>query len=214
LLGFSRDGFHWHRPDRTPFLGVDETPGAWNYANVQSAGGGCLVIGDRLYFYVSGRGKMKTIDPAVTGLATLRRDGFASMDADKTGGELITRPITFKGKYLFVNADVPEGELRVEVLDKIGQVIGPFSKESSVPISSDKTLEAVRWSGASDLSAIAGQTVRFRFHMRNGRLYSFWVSPDESGASYGYVAAGGPGFTELRDTTGQTAYKAMKELSH
>jgi hypothetical protein len=213
LLGFSRDGFHWHRPDRTPFVGVNETPGAWNYANIQSAGGGCLVIGDRLYFYVSGRGKMKTIDPAVTGLATLRRDGFASMDADKTGGELMTRPVTFKGKYLFVNADVPEGELRVEVLGKTGQIIGPFSKGSCAPISADKTLQRVRWSGASDLSAIAGQTVRFRFLVNNGRLYSFWVSPDESGASYGYVAAGGPGFTQPRDTTGTAAYNAAKGIA-
>ena len=30
-------------------------PGDWNWANVQSAGGGCPVVGDRLYFYVSGR---------------------------------------------------------------------------------------------------------------------------------------------------------------
>ena len=45
-IGFSRDGFHWDRPDRATFLGVSQTEGAWNYANVQSAGGGCLVVGD------------------------------------------------------------------------------------------------------------------------------------------------------------------------
>jgi hypothetical protein len=43
-------------------------------------------------------------------------------------------------------------------------------------------------------------------------LYSFWVSPNESGASMGYVAAGGPGFIEHRDTTGLEAYKAAKEI--
>jgi hypothetical protein len=32
--------------------------------------------------------------------------------------------------------------------------------------------------------------VRFRFSMRAGQLYSFWVSADESGASGGYYAAG------------------------
>ncbi|MGB2820958.1 MAG: hypothetical protein WBF17_08255, partial [Phycisphaerae bacterium] len=52
LLGFSRDGFHFHRPDRRRFIGVTETDGAWNWGNVQSAGGGCLVVGDKLYFYV------------------------------------------------------------------------------------------------------------------------------------------------------------------
>jgi hypothetical protein len=54
-VGYSRDGFHWSRPDRQAFLSVSEHVGDWNWANVQSAGGCCLVVGDELYFYVSGR---------------------------------------------------------------------------------------------------------------------------------------------------------------
>jgi hypothetical protein len=42
--------------------------------------------------------------------------------------------------------------------------------------------------------------VRFRFSLRNGELYAFWVSPGEAGASHGYVGAGGPGLTGLADT--------------
>jgi hypothetical protein len=45
--------------------------------------------------------------------------------------------------------------------------------------------------------------VRLRFHLSNAQLYSFWVSGDASGASQGYVAAGGPGFTGPKDTTGR-----------
>ncbi len=48
-----------------------------------------------------------------------------------------------------------------------------------------------------------GKPVRFRFHLTSGRLYAFWVSPETSGASQGYVAAGGPGFTGATDTTGK-----------
>ncbi|MFQ6098587.1 MAG: hypothetical protein ACE5O2_12745, partial [Armatimonadota bacterium] len=55
LLGFSRDGFHWHRPNRAAFIPVSERQGDWNWGNVQSAGGCCLVVGDELWFYVSGR---------------------------------------------------------------------------------------------------------------------------------------------------------------
>jgi hypothetical protein len=40
-------------------------------------------------------------------------------------------------------------------------------------------------------------------------LYSFWVSPERSGASQGYVAAGGPGFTGARDTVGAAAYRSV-----
>ena len=61
------------------------------------------------------------------------------------------------------------------------------------------------WKGAADLSALAGKPVRFRFHLRSGRLFAFWVSPDESGASHGYVAAGGPGYTGPTDTVGAAA---------
>lgn len=197
-VGFSRDGFHWTRPDRRPFCPVSETPGEWNYANVQSAAGGCLIMGDQLYFYVSARGNGR-----VAGLATLRRDGFASMDADSTGGTLTTRLVTFKGRHLFVNLDVPPGELRAEILDENGKPIAPFTRDNCVPVRGDRTLAPVHWSGVADLSVVAGRKVRLRFHLTDGRLYALWVSPDDSGASYGYVAAGGPGFTTNMDTTGR-----------
>ena len=202
-LGFSRDGWSWSRPDREPFCPVSEDEQAWNWGNVQSAGGGCLVVGDTLYFYVSGRGH----HGQSTGLAMLRRDGFVSMDAGADGGELVTRPVTFGGKHLFINADCPAGELRAEVLDEAGQPIAPFTAGACEPVRADSTLQMVRWTSGADLSALAGRPVRFRFTMTSGRLYAFWVSPAESGASHGYVAAGGPGFTGPTDTVGAAGYR-------
>ncbi len=55
------------------------------------------------------------------------------------------------------------------------------------------------------LSALAGQKVRFRFHLKSGTFYSFWVSSEESGASHGYVGAGGPGFPGVIDTIGKAS---------
>ena len=63
----------------------------------------------------------------------------------------------------------------------------------------DGTKLPVTWSGA-ELSALAGQTVRFRFSLSKGRLYAFWVSRWPTGESGGYVAAGGPGFSGPADT--------------
>jgi len=209
-LGFSRDGFHWHRPDHRPFIGVSERYGDWNWGNVQSAGGGCLVVGDQLYFYVSARAGVQGSGASgvcSTGLALLRRDGFASMDAGDQEGTLTTRPVRFEGKHLFVNVAAPEGELRVEILDEKGKAVAPFTREQCVPVAADSVLQAVTWKGAKGLSALAGRPVRFRFHLRSGRLYAFWVSPDASGASGGYVAAGGPGFTGPRDTVGVAALR-------
>src|SRR5262249_15433874 len=154
-VGFSRDGFHWTRPTEgdvhRPLVAVSEQYGDWNWANVQSAGGCCLVVGEQLYFYVSGRAGVRgsaTSGVCSTGLAVLRRDGFASMDAGEEAGNLTTRPVSFRGKHLFVNAEASGGEVRVEVLDREGKVTAPYTKENCDPLHGDGTLQAVRWQGA------------------------------------------------------------------
>ncbi len=209
-IGFSRDGFNWDRPDRSTFIGVSQKEGDWNWANVQSAGGCCLVVGDQLYFYVSGRqGRPGTADPGVctTGLAILRRDGFASMDwlpgeggiirgrvTSNAAGTLTTRPLQFNGRHMFVNGDFRDGQLRVEVLDKSGEVIAPFTAAACMPVSGNGAKMAVSWRGGS-IGDLAGRAVRFRFTLTKGRLFSFWVSAKATGESGGYPAAGGPGFS-------------------
>ena len=208
VANFSRDGFNWDRTNREPLVTVSEKFGDWNWANVSSVGGCCLIVGDKLRFYVNGRSGVKGTPEEgkiSTGIATLRRDGFASMDAGESEGTLTTSPVSFKGKYMYVNVDCPKGELRVEVLDENGAVIQPFSRVNCVPVSADKTIKAATWKGADDLSSLSGKPVKFRFHLRNGKLYSFWISPDESGASHGYVAAGGPGFTGPTDNVRSAA---------
>jgi len=208
LLGFSRDGFHWDRPYRGRFISSTWDESNWRYGNVQSVAGGPLVVGDKLYFYFSGRAKPQGDNwdaDAATGLATLRRDGFASMDAGSNTETLTTSPVTFQGKYLFVNVDCPKGELKVEVLNEDGEVIEPFAKNDCEPLSRDETMVQVNWEGKEDLADLAGKPVRFKFYLENGSLYSFWVSPDKSGASHGYVGAGGPGFTGPTDTVGRGA---------
>jgi hypothetical protein len=209
-LGFSRDGFHWARPSRDAFIGVSEEPGAWNWANVQSAGGCCLVVGDQLHFYVSGRqGEKGTNRPGVcsTGLATLRRDGFASLSDDRSTPQPVrvgslpasvtTRTVRFSGSHCFVNADVA-GDLRVEILDRDGAVVPGFSADNCVPITGNGTKLPVSWSGQS-LASLANQPVRFRFRLNRGRLYAFWVSASAAGHSKGFAGAGGPGFRNATD---------------
>ncbi len=209
-VAFSRDGFHWSRPWPEPFIPVSERQGDWNWSNVQSAGGVCAIVGDRLHFYVSGRrGVPGTNMPGEcsTGLATLRRDGFAAVGDEWPAGSprpaarratLTTRPLRFTGRYLFVNA-VIDGSLRIEVLDVAGRVIEPFSLEQSVPVTGDGTRLAARWHTRASLEELVGRDVRFRFSLAQARLFAFWVSPTAAGHSRGYVAAGGPGFAKSRD---------------
>jgi hypothetical protein len=214
-VGFSRDGFQWVRPTRgsgpaNAFIPSTDIPGTWNVGNTQSSGGGFLVVGDELWFYFSGRnGPHGVSTQGSTGLATLRRDGFYSMDAGAAQAVLTTRAVQFTGKYLFVNVDDPTGQLLVEVTDTNGNVIAPFSATNCVPIGTNKTLQQVTWNGATDLSGLAGKSVQFTFYLTSGSLYSFWVTSSAAGASNGYVAGNGPGFIGMTDTLGSAAYPSF-----
>jgi hypothetical protein len=208
-LAYSRDGFHWSRPEHEAFLAGTRKEGDWDRAYLHPSASICAIVGDKLYFYYSG---FSGISPkygghlyagGATGVAFLRRDGFASMDAAEKPSSLLTRPVIFKGKYLYVNVAAPEGAFRAEIVGQDGQPIEPFTLAHSIAVSGDSTHVRAQWKGASDLSALIGQPVRLRFQLTSGQLYAFWVSLDESGASRGYVAAGGPGFTAATDTTGK-----------
>ena len=219
-FAYSRDGFHWSRPDRRAHIPAERRD-VWDRGYVQSLGNLCCVRGDTLWFYYSGfQGDSNKVsrhwlstgmyDRGATGVAFLRRDGFASMEADGTAGTLTTRPVTFAGAQLFVNADTAKGELRAEILDEAGKVIEPFTLANCHAVSADSTLAAVTWEGAGDLAPLRGKPVRFRFALRAGALYAFWVSRDATGRSDGYVAGGGPGFTGMTDTVGRAALEAEK----
>lgn len=215
-LGFSRDGFYWHRPDRRPFIPATRKEGDWDRAYLHGTTGVCLVMGDSLWFPYCGYsgiapdGSRGMYTGASIGMATLRRDGFASMEANGKTGTLLTRPLVFSGKHLFVNVDCAAGVLKVEVLEESGKKFKGFSTADCVPVSANSTLQKVNWKGNADLSALAGKTVRFRFHLTNGKMYSFWVSPDENGASHGYIGAGGPGYDGVIDDKGAAAYEKAR----
>ena len=214
-IGYSRDGFHWHRPDRTAFIPSSRQWGSWNYGYIHAAGGVCLVVGDELWFYYSAfSGQSPLLKPGQTGafeqdnamyagghtgLATLRRDGFASMESGPEEGVLATRLVTFSGSHLFVNVQTAAGEMRAEVLDEQGQVLAPFTRSLCHPLRTDATKVRVCWHGVEDLSQLQNRPVQFRFYVRSGQLFAFWVSASTRGESRGYVAAGGPGFQGSRD---------------
>ncbi len=211
-LAYSRDGFHFTRPDRTP--AIDESgwgSGEWDSGYVGSVSS-CFVIKDeRLWFYyVGARGDATENNPPrctiangmhwnfSVGVATMRRDGFAGMVADGRG-ELVTRPVTFSGAYLFVNADARFGEVAAEVLDDAGNPHPGYSVADCRALSrADSTKSAITWKGG-DLSRFAGKPVRLRFKLRTATLFSFWVSKKPTGESGGYVAAGGPDYRGLKD---------------
>ena len=108
------------------------------------------------------------------GVATLRLDGFVSLDAGErpAGGVITTVPIQFRGSRLELNADSTWGEIRVEVLDEAGEVVEGFGRMDCAPVSGDSVRHGVVWE-RGDLRALAGTTVKLRFYMSCARLYAF-----------------------------------------
>lgn len=198
LIGWSDDGFHWNREFKQPFLPVSDDAKAWNAGNVQSTAGNPLIVGDSLYFYVSGRYNSKPVHDSnfATGLAALRRDGFVSMQAGTEEGHFITDAVTVNGNYLFVNVDVhrKKGKLLVEVLDAKGTPIPGFTKKDcSILKRMDGTKQMIVWKNKTDLSELSGKNISLKFYLTDGDLYSFWISSWKTGESGGYTAGGGPG---------------------
>ena len=197
-FAYSRDGFHWHRPDRRCAI-MPEKENSWDLGYVQSLGNVCTVDEKKITFYFTGFagkpgtvGKTAMYENGATGAAFLRRDGFVSLDAENSG-EIVTRKLTFDGSHLFVNLDAPSGSLKVELLDPEGKVLKGFSAADCIAVSDDHVKTPVRWKNA-DLAALRGQAVRFRFLLTRGSLYAFWVSKMPTGESNGYVAGGGPAY--------------------
>ena len=211
-LGFSRDGFYWDRPDHRPFIAPTRKVGDWDRAYLHGTMGVCMVMGDSLWFPYCGfsgiapDGSKGMYTGASIGMATLRRDGFASMEAGSKKGVLLTRPVVFTGKHLFVNVNTAEGELLVEVLDENGKKVKGLGATDCMPVRVNSTLQQIKWKNDKNLSSLIGKKVQFKFYLKNGSIYSFWVSPDENGASYGYVGGGGPGYDGVIDDKGKKAY--------
>lgn len=105
---------------------------------------------------------------------SLRLDGFVSVQAPFSGGELVTKPIRFSGRELSLNfSSSAAGEVRVEIQDGAGKPLPGYSLEDCPPIFGDTVARTVTWKAGSDVSALAGKTVRLRFFLKNADVFSF-----------------------------------------
>ena len=183
-LSYSRDGRHWLRPqDRRPFIPLGDA-GSWESDYSVSSYTAPVHVGDELYiYYTSTRNPERyTKDPNApwpsqqVGLARLRRDGFASLNAGEQPGRIMTRPLTFKGKSLFVNADVADGGwVKAAVLSRDSEAMSEFALDNSIALTKDTIRGAMMWKTKKELVPPVDDHVRIEIHLKNSNLYSFWI---------------------------------------
>jgi hypothetical protein len=180
----SRDGETWQRPDTgRPLIGVGGA-GEWDRFTVMLTGAPPVRVGDKLYLYYRGLASRhrpyEGRDEAYRsggglGLATLRADGFASLDASYDGGRVTTKPFRTHGRQLHVNAKTDFGRLRAEVLDGAGKPVPGFTRDECQLVQADRVDQPVRWKGDASLAKLKDRPIRLRFHLENVRLYSYRI---------------------------------------
>lgn len=183
-LAVSRDGLHWHRPIREPFIprgdanGRRRSPPSFDSMALY-CGRGLVTVGNELCLYYGGYDIGHHINypkpyAGVMSRVTLRMDGFMSYDAGDEEGVLTTVPLLFSGSRLSLNVcTVQGGQASVELLTEEGEPVPGFSAKSADAIKGDFLAKRVTWRRRSDLSALRGKPVRLRFHLRRAKLYAF-----------------------------------------
>ena len=105
---------------------------------------------------------------------SMRLDGFASLSADYSGGEMITKPFIFEGKALELNyATSAAGEILVELLDENGNKLPGYSMEECQPVIGNEISGAVYWNQYKDVSKLAGTPVRMKIYLKDADLFSY-----------------------------------------
>ena len=181
----SRDGINWTRAEPTNGIRPAALPngpdGSWDAGCLFTASHP-LVEGDTIKLWYGAWDKdHRAPDPDITGrvgLATLRKDGFASLDAGNKTGTVTTRLLKGLKGRLSVNAEIRTGgELKAEVLDTDGKVLPGYSREDCHALNGNGIDQAVRWKRQTRLP-VSNKPLRLQFVIKNASLYSFRAGPD------------------------------------
>lgn len=168
---FSRDGLHWDRRFMEAFLRPGPDPLNWHERAIE--------VGQGLVPTADGRMSLYYIEHYRTDSVRIRRgvlrvDGLVSVHAGYPVGELVTRPLVFRGDRLAVNyATSAAGSVRVEIQDAAGEPVAGYAMSECAEIYGDELCRVVSWAGTADVSKLAGRPVRLRIRLQDADLYSF-----------------------------------------
>jgi hypothetical protein len=197
---FSRDGIHYRRDYRRPFIERGSNPA--DFDSVSLYADAPIVHGGQIFTYYTGRNwrspetlmELGDRSKGAIGLAVTRLDGFVSVDGTKGRAtdvppgrgqiaeysELVTRSFSFTGSELHLNVQAAlqqwgagPCEIRVEVLEPNHAYIDGYEFDDADPITTDSIDHLASWKGSSDLSRFEGKTIKLRFYFKNAKLYSF-----------------------------------------
>ncbi|UCD30004.1 MAG: LamG domain-containing protein, partial [Planctomycetota bacterium] len=171
----SRDGVNWLRQegDRPPILFLGAS-GEWDDGMIFTPQHP-LVEKDEIRVYYGGFDCTHAAKPpwhGAIGLATLRKDGFASIDATDETGTVTTKRLSGTKGELHVNYRATDGWLKVEVLDQHGNILPGYGRADCSVLKGDSVDQKVTWHTKTMMPAQT-KPIRLRFIMKNASIYSF-----------------------------------------
>ena len=172
-LAWSPDSIEWHRiQPGVPLIPNGLVMGDYDW--------GCIftsipIIRDDeiLLYYGANDGRFMGWRNGYAALAHLRADGFAGYEqieggANKTG-TLTTQAVSVVGNKLCINADVaPSGYVKVIALDKNNKELAQGKL-----VTTTVTNGPIQWQHRFSFAGLKDKEVKFKFELRESKLYSF-----------------------------------------
>lgn len=105
---------------------------------------------------------------------TFRVDGFVSLNAPLSAGEMVTKPIRFQGKQLSLNFSTSgAGGILVELQDTNGKAIPGFAIADCYEQFGDTLDRRILWKSGKDVSELSDTPVRLKFLLKDADLFSW-----------------------------------------
>ena len=190
-LVFSRDGIRYDRRYREPFIQAGDEG---DFDSVSVYAQQPIVYGDQIFIYYGGQNYRASEQYDLLheqhgpdgpqgriGLAIVPRDGFVSIDSGyKHYGEIVTQAFSFEGSTLQVSMrsawkgwSAGKADFRVELLAPDHTPLEGYTFDDADNIGGKGSDIVATWKGKSDVSHLAGRTIKLKFYSKNVKLFGF-----------------------------------------
>lgn len=176
-LAYSADSLRWERVRRREVVLPWGGEGSWDSHWVVPTLNPPMIVGDRLLFLYIGaatkHGSGLRHHRAI-GTASLRRDGWVSLEAGRVEGQVVTTTLPLdRPMQLEANVSCPTGYFAAEVLHADGTPIEGYGPDKGRVEAVDATRHRATWGDRAAVAPAADGLCRLRLSLYQGSLFSY-----------------------------------------
>ncbi len=182
-LAWSPDAIHWQRVGgRQPIFALGGE-GSWDSHWVVPTFNAPILKDDRYWIFYSGASTKhgsKKLHKRGIGLASIRKDGWVSLEAGRSESRLVTQALPLeKPMKLELNVTCPSGYVTAEIISRDSQPVPGHEGEKSRVEKIDSVRYRVTWGEKKVIEPIEGGYCHLRLALYQGSLFSYrWSEND------------------------------------